>query len=212
MDISWLGNSAIRIQSAQTVIVCDPYYAADGQTMPDASADIVTVSMDDPRHSNANGVGGSPRVLRGPGEYEIANFYISGMGTPIGNSDDEAARQVNTVYMMRAEGLRICHAGALAPTLSSRQLDELNNIEALVVDAGGGEAGTKRVARLVNQIGPRIVIPVGWQPGEDEEDTTALSPLLAELGVTEAATQPTLRVTPTNLPRDMTVIALRPAR
>ena len=212
MDISSLGNSAIRIQSAQTVIVCDPYYAADGQTMPETSAHIVTISMDHPRHSNANAVSGNPRILRGPGEYEIADFYISGMGTPSGAPEDEEERQVNTVYMMRAEGLRICHAGALAPTLSSRQLDELNNIEALVVDARGGEAAAKRIARLINQIGPRIVIPVGWQPADNPEDATALQPLLAELGATEAATQPTLRVTPTNLPRDMTVIALRPPR
>ena len=127
---------------------------------------------------------------------------------PEGSSD----RQVNTVYTMRAEGLRVCHAGAIVPTLTSRQLDELNNTEVLVVDAGGDEAAAKRVARQVNQIGPRIVVPVGWQPGSPSDDTAPLRPLLAELGVTEAASQPTLRVTPTNLPREMSVVALLPAR
>ncbi len=212
MDISWLGNSAVRIQSGQTAIVTDPYQAGGGRTMPDTSADIVTISLDDPRHASANAVSGSPRVLHGPGEYEIANFYISGMGTPVGDQEDKATRQVNTVYTMRAEGLRVCHAGAVVPTLTSRQLDELNNTEVLVVYAGGDESSAKRVARLVNQIGPRIVIPVGWQSGDAGGDTSALEPLLGELGVTEAASQPSLRVTPTNLPREMSVVALRPAR
>lgn len=212
MDISWLGRSAVRIQSGQTAVVTDPYYAEAGWAMPETSADIVTISMDAPRHSNANAVGGSPQVLQGPGEYEIANFYISGMGTPVGDAEDKDARQVNTVYTMRAEGVRVCHAGAVVPTLTSRQLDELNNTEVLVVDAGGDEAAAKRVARLVNQIGPRIVVPVGWQSGGSPEDTAALGALLGELGVTEAATQPTLRVTPTNLPREMSVVALRPGR
>lgn len=212
MDISWLGRSAVRIQSGQTAVVTDPYYAEAGWAMPETSADIVTISMDAPRHSNANAVGGSPRVLRGPGDYEIANFYISGMGTPVGEPEDKDARQVNTVYTMRAEGVRVCHAGAIVPTLTSRQLDELNNTEVLVVDAGGDEAAAKRVARLVNQIGPRIVVPVGWQSGGSPEDTAALGALLGELGVTEAASQPTLRVTPTNLPREMSVVALRPGR
>lgn len=227
MDISWLGNAAVRIVSGQTSVVCDPYYAADGRTMPgDTSADVVTISTEDARHSNANGVGGSPRVLRGPGEYEIANFYISGMGTARGDdgksgdaeggggSGDGEGRRVSTVYMMRAEGLRVCHAGAGVPALSSRQLDELNNIEALVVDAGGGEATAKRVARLVNQIGPRIVVPVGWQAAGDagEDDMGALGPLLAELGVAEAEAQGALRVTATNLPREMSVVALRAVR
>ena len=215
MDISWLGNSALRIQSGQTAIVCDPYQTAAGWAMPPTGADIVTISLDDPNHAGAAAVNGDPRVLHGPGEYEIANFYISGMATPHSESqeahDDAAQRQVNTVYTMRAEGLRVCHAGAVVPKLSSRQLDDLNNIEVLAVDVGGDEAAAKRVARLVNQIGPRIVVPVGWQSG-DAEDTSALQPLLAELGVTEATTQPTLRVTPTNLPRDMSVVALRPVR
>lgn len=212
MDISWLGRSAVRIQSGQTAVVTDPYYAEAGWAMPETSADIVTISMDAPRHSNANAVGGSPQVLQGPGEYEIANFYISGMGTPIGDPEDKDTRQVNTVYTMRAEGVRVCHAGAVVPTLTSRQLDELNNTEVLVVDAGGDEATAKRVARLVNQIGPRIVVPVGWQVGDADGDTAALGALLGELGVTEAASQPTLRVTPTNLPREMSVVALRPGR
>ena len=203
MDISWLGNSAVRIQSGQMAVVSDPYHAEDGWTMPPTSADIVTISLDDPRHSNANGVGGNPRVLHGPGEYEIANFYISGMGTPRGDAEDASERRVQTVYTMRAEGVRVCHAGALTPALTSRQLDELNNIEVLVVDAGGDERGARRVARLVNQIGPRIVVPVGWQVGDDSGGAAALAPLLGELGVTEAESQATLRVTPTNLPRDM---------
>lgn len=217
MDISWLGNSAVRIQSGQTTVVTDPYQAGDGRTMPDTSADIVTISLDDPRHANANVVNGSPRVLHGPGDYEIANFYISGMGTPAtppspDEPEDNSERQVNTVYTMRAEGLRVCHAGAVVPTLTSRQLDELNNTEVLVVYVGGDESAAKRVARLVNQIGPRIVIPVGWQSGDADGDTSALEPLLGELGVTEAASQPSLRVTPTNLPREMSVVALRQAR
>ena len=222
MDISWLGRSAVLVRAGQTAVVADPYQAGGGGAMPSTRADIVTVSIDDPRHANANVVGGSPRVLRGPGEYEIANFYISGMGTAVGaqpadgrtdDDADESARLVNTVYTMRAEGVRVCHAGAVVPALSSRQLDELNNTEVLVVQAGGDAAAAKRVARLVNQIGPRIVVPVGWEPGDGDggspDGTAALGALLGELGVSEAVSQASLRVTATNLPREMSVVALR---
>lgn len=226
MEISWLGNWAVRVQSGQTAVVSDPYYAADGVRMPETSADIVTVSLDAPRHSNAGAVGGSPRVLRGPGEYEIANFYISGMGTPYGgdapndgapNDGAERAdgRRVSTVYAMRAEGVRVCHAGGSVPALSSRQLDELNNVEVLVVDASGGERAAKRVARLVQQVGPRIVVPVGWQPGVDgagdASDAGALSALLGELGANDVSPRQTLRVSATSLPREMSVVVLTAA-
>lgn len=211
MEISWLGNWAVRVQSGQTAVVSDPYYAEDGARMPETSADIVTVSIDAPRHSNAGAVGGSPRVLRGPGEYEIANFYISGMGTPYGNAEDADGRLVSTVYAMRAEGVRVCHAGGSVPSLSSRQLDELNNVEVLVVDASGGESAAKRVARLVQQVGPRIVVPVGWQAGADgagDDDAGALGALLGELGASDVSPRPTLRVTATSLPREMSVVVL----
>ncbi|MDE2687657.1 MAG: MBL fold metallo-hydrolase [Chloroflexota bacterium] len=211
MEISWLGNWAVRVQSGQTAVVSDPYYAEDGARMPETSADIVTVSIDAPRHSNAGAVGGSPRVLRGPGEYEIANFYISGMGTPYGDAEDADGRQVSTVYAMRAEGVRVCHAGGSVPSLSSRQLDELNNVEVLVVDASGGESAAKRVARLVQQVGPRIVVPVGWQAGADgagDDDAGALGALLGELGASDVSPRATLRVTATSLPREMSVVVL----
>ena len=226
MEISWLGNWAVRVQSGQTAVVSDPYYAADGARMPETSADIVTVSVDAPGHSNAGAVGGSPRVLRGPGEYEIANFYISGMGTPRGDAPNDDApgadgdgdgRQVSTVYAMRAEGVRVCHAGGSVPALSSRQLDELNNVEVLVVDASGGESAARRVARLVQQVGPRIVVPVGWQPGGDggdgagdAGDVSALGALLGELGAnaSDVSPQSVLRVTATSLPRELSVVVL----
>ncbi len=215
MDITWLGHSAVRIQSGQVAVVTDPYRASDGWQMPETQADIVTISCDHPRHTHAGGVDGEPRVLRGPGEYEIANFYISGMGTPHTSSkgaDDDAPRQVNTVYTMRAEGLTVCHAGACAPTLTPRQLDELNNTDVLIVDGGGDPAEAARAARLVNQISPRIVIPVGSLAEDSEGEASGIARLLNELGDAEATPQPSLRVTTTNLPRDTKVVTLRPAQ
>ena len=217
MDITWLGYSAVRIQSGQVAVVTDPYRASDGWAMPETQADIVTISRDHPRHANAGGVEGDPRVLHGPGEYEIANFYISGMGTPhrapAGADAADTPRQVNTVYTMRAEGLSVCHAGAGVPTLTPRQLDELNNTDVLIVDAGDGErADARRAAQFVNQISPRIVIPVGYMAGDADGATSGIAGLLGELGVAEAAPQPSLRVTTTSLPREMRVAALRPVR
>ena len=81
MEITWLGHSSLRIRSGQTTLVTDPFADSIGFSMAAGPADIVTVSRDHPHHSYLKGVQGDPRGLTGPGAYEIANFYITGLGT-----------------------------------------------------------------------------------------------------------------------------------
>lgn len=82
MEITWLGHSSLRIRSGTTTLVTDPFADSVGFSIAAGPADIVTVSNDHPHHSHLEGVQGDPRVLTGPGAYEIANFYITGLGTP----------------------------------------------------------------------------------------------------------------------------------
>ncbi len=82
MEITWLGHSSLRIRSGTTTLVTDPYADSVGFSMAAAPADIITVSNGHPHHSHSAGVQGDPKVLTGPGAYEIANFYITGLGTP----------------------------------------------------------------------------------------------------------------------------------
>ncbi len=215
MEITWLGHCALRIQSAQAV-VADPYDDGVGYELPDVSADIVTMSNDHPHHANAAGVEGNPRLLRTPGEYEIGGFYISGMGTPL-TAPDAEQRRTNTVFTFRCEGVVVCHLGAITQTLTPRQLEDLNQTDVLVIPAGGGDTiPVGRAAQLINQISPRIVVPVRYRtPNLEVAASAQLEPLerlLGELGVAEAQPQPRLNVTSTNLPRDTTVAALRPVR
>ena len=82
MEITWLGHSSLRIRSGTTTLVTDPFADSIGFSMAAAPADIVTMSNDHPHHSHIDGVQGDPRVLTGPGAYEISNFYVTGLGTP----------------------------------------------------------------------------------------------------------------------------------
>ena len=203
MEITWLGGSAVRVRSGDAVVVM----GADDALPNDLAADIVTLSCGGPRSV------GDARVLSGPGEYEIAGFYISGLATALSAGDAEGTeRRINTVFSLRAEDVSVCHLGAVAGALTPRQAQEIGQPDALVVEAGGAGLPVAAAAQLVNQISPRIVVPVGYSAGDGEGDGLApLSRLLGELGVTEAAEQARLSVTATNLPRDMRVVALKAA-
>ena len=161
MEITWLGHSSTRLVSGDVVLVADP--------SPDSPqgvfADIVAITNDGPEYSAQDRITGEPKLIDGPGQYEVRGYNIVGIGTPL--EDGEGARRINTVYAIRAEGLAVCHVGALRTRLSARQLDSLGEIDVLIVPAGGGPVlEPRQVAELVNVLSPGIVIPVQTSPKE----------------------------------------------
>ena len=184
MDIVWLGHSCLRLRSLRTTLITDPYGEAVGLALPRQKADIVTISHDHPHHSSPDALEGRPRVLRGPGEYEIADFYITGMGTRRLNLEgDDRGSQVNTIYLMRVEGLTLCHLGDLNETLSPAKVQELNDTDVLFVPADGlCTVSVAKAAELVNLIGPRIVVPLHYRAEGDEEGLRPSSPSSARWG------------------------------
>jgi len=208
MEIVWLGHSCIRIKSLGVTLITDPYADSLGLSMGSHAADIVTISHDHPHHASSEAVEGEPRVLTGPGEYEIGDFYIIGTGTP-GEQLDEG-RAINTVFTIRAEGLTLCHLGDLKQRLSSGQVEDLNQADVLFVPAGGGTTiDTSSLVALINLIGPRIVVPMHYWTEGLRVELGPLDSFLADMGVSEASPQPRLNVTATNLPRDLRVVVLQ---
>ena len=209
MEIAWLGHASIRIKGVDASLITDPFPNSLGITMAEEKADVVTVSNPHPNYSNVEGVGGDPRVIDGPGEYEIGGYYISGTATASRGGEEEPAI-VNTIYTIRAEGVTICHLGVLSQPLSPGQTQRLNDTDVLIVPAGGGRTiEPAAAADLVNAISPRIVIPVHYATEEVSAELQPVDTFLGQIGVSEVAPQPRLNVTATNLPKDQRVVLLQ---
>ena len=208
MEITWLGHSALQIRGAQVTLITDPYADTLGISMGPREADVVTVSNPHPHHSNAAAIDGDPRVITGPGEYEVANFYITGFGTR--GRDFEGERRVNTVYTYRAEGLTLCHLGDLSANPTPSEVNELSQADVLFAPAGGVcTLDASRIAQLVRTIEPRILVPVHYRYDDVDTELDPLEKLLNEFGITELSPQPRLNVTATNLPAELRVTALQ---
>ena len=208
MEITWLGHSALQLRGTQVTLITDPYADTLGLSLGQREADVVTVSNSHPNHSNTDAIDGSPRVIRGPGEYEIANFYISGIATR--GRDHDGERQVNTVYIYRAEGLTLCHLGDLSANLSAAEVNELSQADVLFAPAGGVcTLDVPRIAQLVRTIEPRILVPLHYRYEGVNVELEPLEKLLSEFGITELSPQPRLNVTATNLPAELRVTALQ---
>ena len=208
MEIVWLGHSSVRLKGNTVTVITDPYANSVGLSLDKPQADIVTISNDHPHHSHSSAITGSPRILSGPGEYEISNFRISGMATRL--QSDDGVRRTNTVFTFRAEGLTLCHLGDLTENLSPKQIDELSQADVCFVPAGGVcTLDAARIMRIVRLIDPRILIPIHYNTEGVKVELDPLDKLLSELGVADITPQAKLNVTSTNLPAELRVVVLQ---
>ena len=209
MEITWLGHASVCINSRDVLLVTDPYDSSEGVFMSPSKADIVISSNSDPKHSNTSAITGTPRIIKGPGEYEVSHFYITGTGTA-GTDDEQIGTPINTIYTIRVEGLVISHLGALNKKLPAAQMDTLRQTQILITPISGeGSLNKSDLQEVVSAIQPRILIPV--QHGSSgPEGLQQPQEVLTDLGFTEIPDPaPRLNVTETNLPAELQIQMLR---
>ncbi len=165
MRITWLGHSSFLVDSGGKKLVTDPFDGI-GIEFPPVSADVVTTSHDHFDHCATGVVGGSPKVVSGTGEFSEGPFAIAGFPTYHDESGG-SQRGGNTVYVIEAEGLRVCHLGDLGHQLSPETVAKLGRVDVLMAPVGGvytiDAAGASQVVEVLK---PRVVLPMHYKiPG-----------------------------------------------
>ncbi|MFA4835669.1 MAG: MBL fold metallo-hydrolase [Dehalococcoidia bacterium] len=208
MEITWLGHSCFRIKGKEAVIVTDPFDKTSGYNLGKITADIVTISHDHPQHSFASGVGGDPKVLSGPGEYEIAGVFIYGTRTFHDNTKGQA-RGKNVIYLMEIDDVKVCHLGDLGHALSAAQVEEISDTDVLMVPVGGvSTIDAAGAAEIINALQPKIVIPMHYKTAAVTMELDPLDKFLKEMGRKEVAPLPKLSVNKSALPIDTQIVVL----
>ncbi|MCL5264220.1 MAG: MBL fold metallo-hydrolase [Chloroflexi bacterium] len=208
MEISWLGHSCFRIKSKDATIITDPYDKSVGYQMGRVSADIVTVSHDHFDHNNAAAIGGDPKIVKGPGEYEIKGVMITGVRT-FHDSEGGKKRGKNTVYLIEADDLVVCHLGDLGQVLSAEQAEEMNNADILMVPVGGNYTiNTAQAAEVISLIEPKIVIPMHYKTDVVKLEIDPVDKFCREMGIKSPQPQPKLVINRSSLPAESQVVLL----
>lgn len=207
MEITWFGHSCFRVRSREATILLDPPGPEWG-SLGRLQADIVTVSHPHTGHSNVAAVSGSPYIINGPGEYELKDVLILGIGTHHDAAKGEQ-RGKNTVFIMEMEDLTVCHLGDLGHVPSASQVEDVGEVDVLLIPVGGVTTlNAARAVETINLIEPRIVIPMHYRDERRRADLDPLDRFLKEVGITEAQPQQRLNVTRTSLPQDRQVVVL----
>jgi len=183
--------------------------------MPRIKADIVTISHDQPGHNAISAVTGDPKVLSGPGDFEVGGVIVTGLTTFHKASNGEAQER-NIAYFFDFNGFTIGHLGDLGQVPQQRQMEELGDVDVLLVPVSGQNTlDASRMTEVISLLEPRIVIPMHYlQPGLSKTVGESLEPVdkfLKEFGVGEPETAGTLKITKGTLPEQTQVILLEPS-
>jgi len=208
MDISWLGHSCFRIRGNRASVITDPYPPSLGYSLGKPTARIVTVSHQHLGHSYVQGVGGEPRLVTGPGEYEISGVMIIGIAT-FHDKEKGTKRGKNTVYVMEVDEVWVCHLGDLGHVLTAEQVEEIDNVDVLLLPVGGvSTIDASMAVEVVRQLEPKVVIPMHYKTPALSWELEPVERFLKEIGVKEINPQPKLSVTKSNLPISTQVFLL----
>lgn len=210
MDIVWHGHSCFRLRGREAAVVTDPYDRSLGLPSLRLVADIVTVSHQDPHHSYVEAVGAAPRVIDGPGEYEVAATFVTGVAT---YRDKEKGREhgKNTAYLIALDDLVVCHLGDLGHLLTPDQTEALRDPHVLLIPVGGHcTISAAEAAEVVSQLEPKIVVPMHYELETVRVQLDSVEKFCKEMAAQSVAPQAKLTLTRSSLPEEVTVIILEP--
>lgn len=164
MEITRINKNGIKIKANKETVWIDPpeKEKINGRLVIKTTNDQVRLE-------------GETVVIAGPGEYEVGGLAVTGVNLGEGR----------TMYTLLADGIVIGILGEIKEELSDKKKEKISSVDVLIasINNGGGLSG-ERFVDLAKKWGANILIPVGYEKGDDsikkfldETDNESLEPI-----------------------------------
>ncbi len=175
MHISWLGNTAVKIQTKpadkEVIIVIDPYKPEQGAFPRNLAPDIGLYTRG---KENSITLSDNAFILSDPGECETNGVLITAI------EGDEPGK---IMFRIDSEQLSAAHLGLCKKPLNDRQLEALSNVDILFIPVGGNDGyEPDKAVEEINDLEPKIVIPIACQSDNDPK-AKPVSSFLKAMGI-----------------------------
>jgi L-ascorbate metabolism protein UlaG (beta-lactamase superfamily) len=209
LEIVWYGLSCFRLtERGRVTVITDPYQDNIGLPPLKLKGEVVTISHDSRGHNNIDAVKPEPYVLRGAGEYEIGNVFITGIAM---HDTSGATAQPNVAYMIDYDNLRVLHLGDLSHVPNQSVIEAMNDVRVVLVPVGGGKGlSAAKAAEVVGMIEPSFIVPMHYQTPDLGIELDDVDKFLKAMGVSKVDEQDTLKVLMGDVPDQPQVVVLRP--
>jgi L-ascorbate metabolism protein UlaG (beta-lactamase superfamily) len=172
ITLTWYGQATFVLSASTGLkVLLDPTGPGTGYKIPKLEGiDLVTVSHEHSDHNDVSLAAGSPLVLRGLAGNDWAKIdqMVKGVRVrTVGVYHDDAQgskRGKNAVFVFDVDGLRLAHLGDLGHPLSAEQIKDVGPVDVILIPVGGYYTiDAKTAVEVVNQLNPKIVIPMHYQ-------------------------------------------------
>ena len=212
LAITFLGHASFMIESPAGVRAVTDYSGHFGPAEP---PDIVTMNRAHGMHHTLSPDPRIPHPLRGwqdgadPPRHNLLlrDMRVTNLPTNIRDFGGGTMVNGNSVFIFESAGLCVAHLGHLHHLLLPADLDALGRIDVLMIMVDGGYSlGHRDAVSLIEQIHPRLVLPMHYF---SEYNLARFLSLMREQNYAiELSDKPTIEVSRSTLPVQPTVIAL----
>ena len=197
MHISWLGNTAIKLQAKpldqDITIIIDPYRPDHGEFPRSLMPDIGLYTRGE---EGSITLSGNPFIISGPGEYETKGALVSAL-----TQDDN-----NTLLRIDVEQLSIGHLGMIKKELTNDELEMLSEVDILFVPVVDFDClDAEKAAKICNTIEPRIIIPMAFKSDTDPK-AQGVELFLKEMGAPKSEPEKKVIIKKKDLPAEETKV------
>src|SRR3989304_6243725 len=216
MQITWYGQACFKIQSGDVTVILNPFDKSVGLNAPRGKADIVLLSNGSSDAAERYPDAGF--VISGAGEYEIKEVLIKGLSFFYADeSSPKKLQKKATVYTLNIEGISICSLDNAGKQEIESILDKIGEVDILMVPVGGsyeinGEKfpalDAEAAMKVINEIEPRVVIPMCYKIPKLNIDIAGLEKLLTAIGAHDIVAVDKLTIKKKDLSQEETKVIL----
>ncbi|MDM8521597.1 MBL fold metallo-hydrolase [Anaerolineales bacterium HSG6] len=214
MEITWGGQTFFQLKTRKQSVVIDPYNKEVALLSNKAKANVVTFNQPNTltaQKLRQNGM----KVVDTPGEYEIADVFVTGLYLPP-TTEKAKSEKRNNLFVIYLDHLSVCHLGLLNHVPAQNLVEDLGSIDILLIPVGGGATlNASEAAEVISLIEPQIVIPMYYQLSEanllaESDNLETVDKFLKEMGVATVETVDTVKITQAQLPEETQILLLEP--
>lgn len=164
MTLQYFGHSYLKIETKNGVLAINPYQEFKNIKPPRFKADLCLISENSDFFNNKKAILGTPFILDGPGEIEKNNIFIKSI---FNFSKKKDAQEIfNLVFRLDVEEISLGIISELPEKLIKDVIfEELSSVDLFLMPVNKNSSlETEKVSAILNQIEPKIFIPLFYYP------------------------------------------------
>ena len=211
LRITFLGHASFLLETPGGVRAITDY---SGEFAPADPPDLVTMNHAHESHFSLSPDSRIRYVLHGwqqaqkppAHDVRVGDLHVTNLSTNIRDWRGGTEVNGNSIFVFEAAGLCVAHLGHLHHLLEPADLDALGRIDILMVMVDGGYSlGQRDALAVVEQIHPRVVLPMHYFT---RERLASFLDMMLDTHAIQVQDRPTVVLSRATLPERPTVIAL----